>query len=65
MSDPVRVERNGPVTTVIIDRPRRAMPSTARRQPRYLRRSRTSIATTPRRWPYCGVITEHFAPALI
>jgi len=58
MSDPVRVERKGPVTTVIINRPEARNAVTARRPPRYTRRSRNSTATTARRWPCCGATAE-------
>lgn len=54
MSDPVRIERNGPVTTVILNRPGRVTRSTAPPPPRCTRHSTHSTATTPRRSPCCG-----------
>lgn len=60
MSDLVRVERKGRVTTVILNRPASRNAVNARPPRRCARRSSNSTGTTPRRWPYSGVRVEPF-----
>ena len=65
MSDPVRVERHGPVTTVILNRPEARNAVNGPTAAALFARSRNSTVTTPHRWRCCGVITEHSAPEQI
>ena len=63
MSGGVRVERNGPVTTVIMNRtagPQRGQRSGGRRVVRGVRES--STPTSRPRWRCCGAITEPSVP---